>query len=174
PHLHHSTRPSRPAEREPPRPARRTIEHGDIEHHGGNMASGLRIDDLDVLKQQVNALLNQFDEVEAATDKARRVRLNQDSSTWSPFPAATVFAAEYREQLAKIERELRGIRDELENMRTALDKGAADLEATEDEVAAIFARLNTLALTGPPPAGPVAPDLPVRPTAPPDGNRVAW
>ncbi len=138
------------------------------------MSGGLRIEDLDVLKQQINALLTQFDEVEAATDKASRVRVNQDSSTWSPFPAATAFAAAYREELAKIERDLRGLRDAVENMRTALDKGAADLEATEAEVEAIFTRLNTIALEGAPPAGPVPPGVPARPPVPVNGNRVAW
>ena len=140
------------------------------------MSSALRIEDLDVLKQQINALLTQFDEVETATDKASRVRVNQDSSTWSPFPAANLFAAEYRRALAKIENDLRGIRDELENMRTALDKGAADLEATEAEVAAIFVRLNAIAESGAPaaPAQPMVPGMPGRRPVATDGNRVAW
>ncbi|CAM5783358.1 hypothetical protein [Cellulomonas persica] len=137
------------------------------------MAGSLRIEDLDVLKQQVSALLTQFDEVEAATTKTTRVRVNQDSSTWSPFPAATQFAAVYRAQIAKIENDLRTIRTELENMRTALDKGAADLEATEAEVAAIFSRLNTIAEEGAPAPTP-GPYLPGRPPMPTDGNRVAW
>lgn len=144
------------------------------------MAGSLRIEDLDVLKQQINALLNQFDLVEAATTKTRRVRDRQDSSTWSPFTPATQFANAYRTEIAKVENDLRTIRTELENMRTALDKGAADLEATEAEVEAIFARLNKIAEDGAPlpPAypGPTypGPTVPGRPPLQSDGNRVPW
>jgi|GEM_PF-465196 len=119
------------------------------------MSGGFTIDDLDTLKRQVKALLEQFDEVEKVTSAADRVRANQDSSTWSTMPSAQAFATQYRTEMQLIVDSLAEMRHTLEDMSHAIDKGADDLESLEDEVATMFGRLADLTadtVPAPPPA----------------------
>lgn len=117
--------------------------------------------DIELLEQQVSTLLRLFDRIDVVTTRARAVRSNQDSTTWSTMPSAQLFAERYRAEIERLETEFATLRERVEVIRDNLRLSASAQARTDEEVQGQLERFEPRPSTTPyfPPGyrGPAAP-----------------
>jgi len=130
--------------------------------------------DIDLLQDQVSALLGLFDRIDVVTSEVRQVRVNQDSSTWSTLPTAYQFGMEFRTKVFALEQEFQELRNRVIAIRTNLHESAAEHAHNDEMVEAQFKRFESKPSVTPyfPPgySGPVPPSQ--LPQGPSDGGGI--
>lgn len=89
--------------------------------------------DMDVVRRNVDALNELFDELDAGVMRINGVRTMQDTTIWTDIPACASFAQRYREALGTLEDGLRATWTKIHDQAEALRTGAAAFVASDED-----------------------------------------